>query len=66
MKVNRKKLYLALARACMNLSEAAKAAGMPYQSAKNVYNGRGATPATIGKLCRALGVDPADIIEEED
>lgn len=64
MKVNKKKMQIALARKCMSLSEAAKVADMPYQSILNAQKGRGVSPVTLGKIARALGVDPADIIED--
>ena len=64
MVANKSKLTLAMARACMNLADLAKAADMPPQAVNRVLLGRSVRPATLGKLARALGCDPADIIEE--
>lgn len=64
MVANKSKLTLAMARACMNLADLAKAADMPPQTVNRVLLGRSVRPATLGKLARALGCDPADIIEE--
>lgn len=66
MKVNRKKLELAMARACMTSAELPAAAGMPRPTVQNAITGRRVRPATVGKIAKALGVDPAEIIEMED
>ena len=64
MKTNRKKLELAMARACMNTEDLQKAAEMPRPSLNNVISGKSARPATIGRIARALGVDVTEIIDE--
>ena len=33
---------------------------------KNVLDGRSVRPATLGKVARALGVDPLEIMEQEE
>lgn len=63
MKVDRQKLELAMARACMNTADLI-ATGLPRPTVTNVIMGRGVRPATLGRIAKALGVDPADIIEE--
>ena len=65
MKTNRKKLEIAMARACMNTEDLQKAAEMPRPSLNNVISGKSARPATIGRIARALGVDVTDIIDED-
>jgi len=65
MKVDRKKLNLAMARACMNSADLAKAAELPPPTVNGVIRGRSVRPATLGKVARALNVDPADIIKED-
>lgn len=64
MKADKKKLVLAMARACMNTADVVKKTGMPEATVKNVISGRSVTPRTFGKLAHGLGVDPGDIIEE--
>lgn len=64
MKTDRKKLELAMARACMNTEDLQKAAEMPRPSLNNVIVGKNVRPATVGRVARALGVDVADIIED--
>ena len=66
MIVNRKKLELAMARACMNSADLPKAAGLPRPTVQNAIVGKSVRPATAGKIAKALGVDPAEIIEMED
>lgn len=65
MKVDRNKLELVMARACMTPESLTAAAEMPRPTVNNVISGRSVRPTTLGKIARALGVDPADIIKEE-
>ena len=63
MKVNRQKLELAMARACMNTEDLAKASQLPCPTLNNAIVGKGVRPGTIGKIARALCCDPVDILE---
>lgn len=65
MKAEKAKLTLAMARACMNPQDLAKAAEMPPQTVNGVLRERSVRPATLGKIARALGVDVLDIIQQE-
>ena len=64
MIADKKKLELAMMRACINPKELAPMAELPRQSLNNVINGNNVRPATLGKVARALGVDPAELIQE--
>ena len=64
MRAEKRHLALEMARQCMNPQDLAKAAGLPPQTVNGVLRGRNVRPATLGKVARALGCDPADIIEE--
>lgn len=66
MIADRDKLVLAMARACMNTQDLAKAADMPVQTINRVLLGRGSRPATIGRIARALSVDPTDILSSKN
>ena len=66
MKTDKGKLTLAMARACMNPQDLAKTAELPPQTVNGVIRGRSVRHATLGKVARALKVDPADIIKKED
>lgn len=65
MKVSRKKLEMAMARACMDSSELQKAADLPRATINNAITGRSVRPSTLGKIAKALEVDPSEIIEQE-
>ncbi len=66
MKANRKKLELAIARACMDKVDLAKKSAMNRKTVSNVIAGRDVKPATLGKIARTLDVDVADILEVEE
>ena len=66
MKANKQKLMLAMARACMDTDALTASAGMPRPTVNNVICGRSVRPGTLGKIARALGVDPAEIIETKE
>ena len=65
MKVDRKKVELAMARACMGVNELSDAAGINRKSVSKFLNGQAAKPVTIGLIARALKVDVLEIIEQE-
>lgn len=65
MKVDRKKLEMAMARACMNSADLPAAAGLPRATVNNAIVGKGVRPGTLGRIARALGVDPAELLREE-
>lgn len=69
MKADRKKLELAMARACMNTADLVKMSemsAMPRPTVNSVIMGRSVRPATIGRIARALDADVTDIIEVEE
>ena len=66
MKINKKALSLAMARACLNRRELAEKAGVSEPTLQGVITRRSVRPATLGKVARALGVDPLEIMEQEE
>ena len=66
MKVNKKKLELSMARACINGRELAKKAGIPLSTVQRLMCYPNTRTKTLGKLARALGVDPLEIMEQEE
>ncbi len=62
MKLNKEKLELAKARACMGTKDLV-AAGIPKGTLCRIVSGEDARPETIGKIAKALGVDVTEIIE---
>lgn len=66
MKLDRKKLDLAKARACMSTTQVVEKSGVPRGTYNTVMSRDSVRPETVGKIAKALGVDPAEIIKEED
>lgn len=64
MKANRKKLEIAMAKACMNTEDVQKTTRMPRPTLNGVISGRNVRPGTIGKIAKALGVDVTEILED--
>ena len=65
MRAVKQKVTLAMARQCMNPQDLAKAAGLPPQTVNGVIRGQNVRPATLGKVARALGCDPAELVDLE-
>lgn len=63
MTLNKKKLEVAMAKACMNSYAVCQSAKMPYQMFRRVFNGNNCKPATVGRIAAALGVQVEDIID---
>lgn len=63
MKANKRKLDLAMAKACMSTTDLQKATEIPLPTINNVISGKGTRPVTIGRIARALGVDVTEIID---
>lgn len=66
MKADVQNLRLAMARACMNPQDLAKAAEMPPQTVNGVLRCRSVRPATIGRIAKALSVDVTEILKKEE
>ena len=66
MRADREKLQLAMARACMNTKHLACATQLPIQTVNGTLRERGVRPATLGLIAKALGVDVAEILKEEN
>ena len=63
MKIDCKKLELLLARECKSLSDLRD--GTSPQTLRRIRRGEDVKPKTAGRIARALGCDPADILEGE-
>ena len=64
MKINKSKLLIALAKACMNPYDLCKAVGMQNQNYRRIVNGVNCKPATVGKIAKALNVDVTELLED--
>lgn len=66
MRVDSKKLKLAMARSCMNTSDLVSASQISRPTIDNVIGEKGISPRTLGCVARALNCDPTEILMEED
>ena len=65
MNVDKSKLTLAMARACVSTQNLAAAAGVSAQTINAALRGQNIRPAVLGRMARALGVDPTEIMTTE-
>lgn len=65
VKINSRELNIALARACKSLSDL-RGEGVSPQTLIRIRKGISVKPVTAGKIAKALGVDPAELIETEE
>ena len=66
MKLDKEKLLLALAEACMNPYDLCAQTGIQYQTYRRIIGGQRCKTATAGKIAKALGISVKDIILQED
>ena len=65
MKIDNSKLDIELARRCMVLT-ALRSDGVSPKTITRIRKGETVKPVTVGKIAKALGVDPTKIVEMED
>ena len=63
LKLDKKKLEIAMANACMTTAKLQKAAEMPRPTLDGALAGKNVRPATAGKIAKALEVPVTEIIE---
>lgn len=64
MRLDRKKIQLKMAILCMNQQQLEDKSGVSRQTISAVMNGRSCRPELLGKIARALEVEPSEIIED--
>ncbi|MBR4027657.1 MAG: helix-turn-helix transcriptional regulator [Lachnospiraceae bacterium] len=64
MKLDKKKVQLRMAKLGLNQSQFAERAEISRQTISYVMNGRRCRPELLGKIAKALEVDPVEIIED--
>ena len=63
MRINSTKLKFAMARKCMSSRDLAESANVSYDSVISYLSRRrDTTPKTLGKIAKALEVDPSELI----
>ncbi|WP_270517604.1 helix-turn-helix domain-containing protein [Megamonas funiformis] len=61
------KFDLARAKKCYNKKQVAKKAGLSYDNLMKILSGRISLTATsLGKIAKALDVEPIELIQDED
>lgn len=65
MKISKQKVEIQQARNGLSSAQVAKSCNTSVQVISRVLKKGTCNPVTVGKIARALGVDPADIIEED-
>lgn len=63
MRLYRTKISLLMAKQVINQASLAMKAGISHQTTSAVMNGRNCRPELLGKISKALEVEPEDIIE---
>lgn len=65
MKLSTTKLQLVMAEKCMTVTELYKKADISRSTLQQIRTGRNdPKPVTIGKIAKALGVTPSEIVED--
>ncbi|MDO4333061.1 MAG: helix-turn-helix domain-containing protein [Eubacteriales bacterium] len=65
MKIDKQKLQIAMANACVVSKDLQKKSTLPRGTYLNVVTGKSVRPATIGKIAKALNVRVEDLIQME-
>jgi len=65
MRIDKQKLQIALATACMNPYDLCKAVEIQYQTYRRISGGHNCKPATVGKIAKALKVPVENLIDME-
>lgn len=67
LKLDLFKFDLARAKKCYNKKQVSKKAGLSYDNLMKILSGRISLTATsLGKIAKALDVEPIELIQEED
>ena len=64
MFIDEHKLYCMAARREMTITQLVQIAGISFQTLGSIRKGWRSTTRTIGKICKALQCDPADIVRD--
>lgn len=63
MNLDKNKVTITMARACIGRTELARKSGVPYATLTRALAGKKVRPETAGKIAAALGVDVTEIME---
>ncbi len=65
MRANTEKIAIAMVRACIDLEKLATLSGISYPATRRAVKGCEVKASTLGKICKALQVDPSELIAKE-
>lgn len=65
MKLKRNRLRLEMMRCCVDVKTLAARAKVPPKAVYKALHGENIRPVTLGKIAKALCIDPAELIEQE-
>lgn len=65
MRTNKNRLWLEMMRCCMDVKTLAASAKLPPKTVYKALHGDNVRPITLGKIAKALCIDPAELIEQE-
>lgn len=65
MKINKQKLQIAMANACLNPYGLCEKVNIQYQTYRRISAGNDCKPATVGKIAKALKVPVEQLIDLE-
>ncbi len=63
MTIDKQKLQIALANACMNPYDLCREVDIQYQTYRRISGGKNCKPKTVGKIAKALNVAVEDLID---
>ncbi len=61
-KIDGKKLYIACAKLCIGTNEIVRLAEISTVTLQRIYDGKPVRAKTLGRIAKALGVKPEDLI----
>ena len=65
MIANKKKVEIAMAKACITRNELQEKSDVGMNQIKAMISGKSVRPCTFGKVAKALGVEVEELIENE-
>ena len=66
MKANKRKFAIAMAKACITRNDLAEKSGVGLNQTKKMLSGENVRPITFGKVCKALGVEVEELLDESE
>ena len=65
MNIDKRKFEIAVANACILNKELSEKSGIRQETIARMKKGANVSPVTVGKIAKALGITPGELIETE-